>query len=290
MRSIPRVFALFMFVVFVACTKAPARERVLHTRTFQVEVTGSGPPLVLIPGLGCSGKVWDTTVERYRARHTVHVLTLAGFGGTPAAAPSEHLVRDVRDDLLAYLDAEHVEKPVIVGHSLGGFVAYSVAAHAPGRVGAVVAVDGVPFLGDYFVPGATAESARPNAEKLRAHTAGLDAPAFAKETRAYLAAQIEDPASLDRVAKDSVRSSPPVVAEAMFELLTTDLRPETSRITAPVLHFVAGPADGKDAFVARVEAQLARIPSHEIVFVPVGHFVMLDAPSVFFANLDRVAR
>lgn len=289
MRFLIRLLGMSIFVVLLACGRAapPAREAGFVPRSFHVEVTGSGPPMILVPGLGCSGRVWDTTVEHYRARYTVHVLTLAGFGGQPAAAPSEHLVADVRDELVAYLAARKLDRPVLVGHSLGGFVAYSVAAKVPERIGAVVAVDGVPFLGEYFHPGATAETARAGAEKLRAHTASLDAPSFATETRAYLAMQIADPANVERVAADSVRSSPSVVGEAMFELLTTDLRPETARIVAPVLHFAAGPAATKDVVVSRTEAQLAGIARKQVVFVPAGHFVMLDAPDTFFGTLDR---
>ena len=55
--------------------------------TFAVEVTGSGPDVVLIPGLSSSGPVWDGTVARFADTHTLHVVTLTGFGGVPAIGP-----------------------------------------------------------------------------------------------------------------------------------------------------------------------------------------------------------
>ena len=53
-------------------------------RPFAVTVTGSGRPMVLIPGLACGGSVWDATVAHYKASYECHVVTLAGFAGQPA--------------------------------------------------------------------------------------------------------------------------------------------------------------------------------------------------------------
>src|SRR5689334_20013832 len=51
---------------------------------FTVKVVGKGRPMILIPGLMCSGDVWDTTVEHYKSSYECHVLTLAGFAGRAA--------------------------------------------------------------------------------------------------------------------------------------------------------------------------------------------------------------
>lgn len=88
-----------------------------------------------------------------------------------------------------------------------------------------------------------------------------------------------------------MKANPTVVAQAMYELFTTDLREQTAKISAPTLHFVAGagPKDteGKQTLVTRTESQLARIPRHEVVLAPdARHFVMLDAPDFFFAKID----
>ena len=56
--------------------------------SFDVKVTGHGPAVVLIPGLLSTGEVWETTVERYKDRYTLHVLTLAGFGGPAPIGPA----------------------------------------------------------------------------------------------------------------------------------------------------------------------------------------------------------
>ena len=85
-----------------------------------VDRYGSGSPaLVLIPGLTDSAAVWDTTVARYQATYTIYVLTLPGFGGrAPVKAP---MLDTVARDIAAFLPSAN--KPVLIGHSLGGFLA-----------------------------------------------------------------------------------------------------------------------------------------------------------------------
>jgi pimeloyl-ACP methyl ester carboxylesterase len=94
---------------------SPALAQDTHP-SFSVTVTGRGPAVVLIPGLLSSDEVWASTVERYHGRYTLHTVTLAGFGGPPPVG-SPFLPR-VRDELIAYVKSQGLEKPVIVGHSL----------------------------------------------------------------------------------------------------------------------------------------------------------------------------
>src|SRR5215470_1258652 len=97
-------------------------------KAFHVEVTGEGRPIIFIPGLGCPGEVWDGTVvhmvdEGYQA----HVLTLAGFSDQPPI--KEPLSAAVRRDLTRYIRSRNLDHPVIVGHSMGGFIAYWIASY-----------------------------------------------------------------------------------------------------------------------------------------------------------------
>src|SRR5271156_6811385 len=93
--------------------------------SFHVEITGKGKPMILIPGLASSGATWDSTVARYKDRYECHVLTLAGFAGEPRIDPP--FLETVRKDLAASIRDKKRDKPVIVGHSLGGFMALWLA-------------------------------------------------------------------------------------------------------------------------------------------------------------------
>ena len=86
--------------------------------------------MILIPGLMSSGDTWKSTVARYQDRFRCHVLTLAGFAGVPPI--KDPLLATVRRELVAYIRAQRLDRPVIVGHSLGGTLALAIAAEHPG--------------------------------------------------------------------------------------------------------------------------------------------------------------
>src|ERR1700675_952234 len=133
--------------------------------SFHVDIVGKGQPMILIPGFASSGKTWDSTVARYKDRFECHVLTLAGFAGEPRIeAP---FLETVRRDLATYIQKKKMNKPVIVGHSLGGFMALWLAEKEPDLVGPLVIVDSLPFLAAVMQPGATVESVKPMAENMR---------------------------------------------------------------------------------------------------------------------------
>ncbi|MGC4074310.1 MAG: alpha/beta hydrolase [Nibricoccus sp.] len=107
MKSIITLFATFALVLSTAFSAAPT--------AFTVKVTGHGRPMILIPGLTCPGDVWDTTVEHFKDRYECHVLSLAGFGGSPAKPGP--VLEPARDELAAYIKSHQLVRPIIVGHS-----------------------------------------------------------------------------------------------------------------------------------------------------------------------------
>ena len=135
--------------------------------TFTVRVVGKGKPMLLIPGLTCPGAVWDKTVAHYQRQYQCHVVSLAGFGGTPAGPATAALLPAVRDQLLAYLKAQRLNKPVVIGHSLGGFLALAMSVQQPDAIGPLVIVDSLPFLPAGQNPALTAETAQPMAAAMR---------------------------------------------------------------------------------------------------------------------------
>jgi pimeloyl-ACP methyl ester carboxylesterase len=247
---------------------------------FTVEVGGAGPPVVLIPGLGCQGAVWGSISARLEKNYTVHRLTLAGFGSLPAVpAP---MLETVRRDLLRYLDDRKMAKPVLVGHSLGGVLALWIAATAPDRIGGAISVDGVPFLPAIWDPSATAESVTPRAGAMRDAMASADHDGYVAQTRRVLAMMVRREANLETAAKLCSAGDPKAAAQAMYELMTTDLRPLMPRAKTPILLLGAGfgrsEAEAK-RLDAAYEAQIARSPDHRYaVNAESAHFIMLDEP------------
>ncbi|MCD9193457.1 alpha/beta fold hydrolase [Streptomyces albireticuli] len=94
---------------------------------------GDGLPLVLLhPGIGDS-TVWDPVVPRLARRHRVIRYDVRGYGRSPAATAPYSLV----EDLVAVLDRFEVERAALVGSSMGGVAAVSLALGHPERVAAL---------------------------------------------------------------------------------------------------------------------------------------------------------
>ena len=259
--------------------------------SFKVEVTGRGKPMILIPGLASSGEVWTSTVDRYKADYECHVLTLAGFAGQPAfEAPS---LEKVRNDLAAYIREKKMKNPTIVGHSLGGFMALWLASVEPDLPGRLVIVDSLPFLGAINNPNATPETIKPQAEAMRK---GMTATTQSNEQRrqtqtTILQSMISDPAKVALATEWGINSDPKTVAQAMYDMFTTDLRPSLSRIKSPTLVIGTWIAYQQYATRAGVEKtfrdQYANLPGYRFVMSEAGkHFVMYDDPKLLFSEMD----
>jgi N-formylmaleamate deformylase len=283
-------------ILVLACLALPltAQGQAPEPRTFVAEVRGEGPPMILLPGLTSPGAVWNHTIQHYESRYTLHVLTLAGFAGVPPV--TEPSLARVKDELIEYIRTRRLERPVLVGHSLGGHLAYAVAAAVPDLIRAVVAVEGATYLPALFDPNATLEVWGPRAQAMRQSIAASDPETFRRQSDAQLMAQVGNPEARAWLEPIAAQSDPATTAQYMYDLYTSDLRDVVSRITAPVL-LVMGtasiPLEGRPGYVASAERQLAGIPQVEVVEVPTAyHFVQLDDPEALHramdAFLDRV--
>jgi len=258
--------------------------------TFTVRVVGKGQPMLLIPGLTCPGAVWDEAVAHYQKQYQCHIITLAGFGGTaPAATLAEPLLPAVRDQLLAYIKTQKLNKPVVMGHSLGGFMALALSTAQPDAIGPLVIVDSLPFLAAVQNPDATVETVRPMAEQARQRMKNGQ-PLAAR--RPMVAGMVTDTARQTQVARWGVASDAPTVAQAMYDMYTIDLRDDISRIKQPVLVLGAWApyaqyGSTKESTRAIFAQQYAKLPQVRIELSEAGrHFLMYDDTAWFLAQSD----
>jgi N-formylmaleamate deformylase len=258
--------------------------------SFHVEITGKGKPMILIPGFASSGATWDSTVAHYKDRYECHVLTLAGFAGEPRIdAP---LLETVRKDLAAYIRDKKMDKPVIVGHSLGGVLALWLAEREPGLVGPLVIVDSLPFLAAVMNPGATAESMKSPADQMRKMFSGPPNEESDKRTETSIKAMVTKPEDVEMIVGWSRKSDRVAMGDALYEMMTTDLRADLDKITSPTLVIGTWIAYKQYATREQVEknfrVQYAKLGHYDFVLEDTArHFVMLDDPDGFFQAVDR---
>ena len=239
--------------------------------SFEVKVTGKGRPIIFIPGLGCPGDVWDDTVAHLGDGFESHVLTLSGFAGRPRI--DKPLGSTVRKELVRYIRAHHLDAPIIVGHSLGGFIAYWLAESAPSRIGGVIVVDAGPALSD------TDED---TAAQLRKLWTQSDDDQFVQQVQNVFGGMATDPKRMAHTIDEVAKSDRRAMGDAIYEITTTDLRDKVARITVPVLVVLA---DG--GLQQQIRSQVDVIPDHKVVVIPhTRHFVMFDDPDGFFRAVD----
>lgn len=100
---------------------------------------GRGPVLLLTPCLGLSMDDWDPALlDGLAAHHRVIIFDSDGIGRTPAGASASLSVKQLSDQAAGLISALRLKRPIVVGYSLGGFVAQRLAVDHAGSVGALV--------------------------------------------------------------------------------------------------------------------------------------------------------
>ena len=264
----------------------------LAQKPFQVKITGRGPAMILIPGLSCPGEVWDTTVARYQDRYQMHVLSIGGFAGVPRGpAP---LLENVRERLAAYIKEKHLEKPVIVGHSLGGFVALDLAEKYPDLPGRLVIVDAYPFFAGVMGPNVTPAEAKANAEMMRKAMAAQSQEDYERYVKAGVSTRpmVTKDSDLARIIAWGLASDRTTMTDVMTELFSADLRDGLPKIQSPSL--VLGSWIGYKQYTDRahieenLHRQYAGLRGVRIEMADnARHFIMWDDPDWMFGQLDR---
>jgi len=249
---------------------APAAAAPFAPTRFSVELHGRGPDVILIPGLTAGRDVWRATaaaVPGYR----YHMIQVAGFAGEPARGNARGaILSPLADELARYMIDRRLERPVIVGHSMGGTLAMMIGARYPALAGRIMVVDMLPEPAALF--GGSAAGWAPLADLLGTQGGqrlfGSFMSAFSPPDRG--------------------RSDPDVVARVTRELMRTDVAPQLARIRAAMTIVYASPdpraraaLDGafSRAYASARSARLVRVDSS-------GHMVMLDQPARFRSALQ----
>lgn len=256
------------------------------SQRISVETQGSGTDVILIPGLASSRDVWADLSAKLRKSHRIHLIELAGFASTPAIANSDgKVIVPAADAIAEYIHAHHIKAPAIIGHSLGGEIALMLAARHPDLVGRVMVVDALPFYSLIFNPAATSETVTPQAIATRDLILGQSPAQFVEFQKASIARLAKTEAVRPALVAAGINSDRKTIADAVYEVMITDLRPELGRIKAPIevvyaYDTVFGvPAANVDTMYRQAYASAPQI--HFTRIDDSFHFVMLDQPKRF---------
>lgn len=259
----------------------PAITRDSRTVTF-TDSGGAGTPVVLLHAFPLNSKQWEAQVESLADRFRLIAPDLQGFGGS--AAPDDesgYSMDSYADDVAAILDELGLDKIVLTGLSMGGYIAFAFLRRHRDRVEALVLAD------------TRAEADPPEGKEKRSKqqemvrgegTSGLiDALTGALISEATLNSK---PDVVDRLRK--LMDNPPAGFVGGLEAMKTrpDSSGELSAIDVPTL-VVVGEKDGVTPPDAARTIHNGVGNSEMIVIPGVGHLSNLEAPEDFTAALEK---
>jgi pimeloyl-ACP methyl ester carboxylesterase len=262
----------------------PHAQRSFTSGALHADVYGSAgkPAMILVPGLACGPWEFGNEIAAFAPSYRIYAITLPGFDNQPAIRTP--LFTTVSADFWKLLETEHIDKPVIVGHSLGATLAEMLATQHADRLRAVVAIDGLPVF-----PGTESlsqEQRTANAGRAAAQTAGTPKAAYGAVLKTYVMPyMVTAKEDAERDAALEAASDPAAAAAWLGEDLSLDLRPDLAKAATPLLLIAPydasldttlKSADAKRAYYASL---VAKAPHAKTIVIEASrHFIMNDQP------------
>ena len=226
---------------------------------------GAGAPVVLLHGLSGSQRWWRYTVPALAREYAVHVLDLVGFGAS-RRPPRQPSIAEMAALVAAWAGRLGIERPHLVGHSMGGQIALHLAA------------------GDH-----------PLRSLVLVDAAGLPRAYTLREVARFVADALPPrawgtPRFLPTIALDALRAGPRALLRAGLHVLADDVSPLLSRISVPTL-VVWGEYDPLIPLEHGRRLADAIRDARFVVIAGAAHNVMCDRPAEFNrVLLDFLAR
>lgn len=146
---IPRVPLAALSCVAETFREAASRMSASSSVPLAFEDVGSGPPLLILHGLFGSGMNWRRVARALGKTRRVLSVDLRNHGASPWAGTMSY--DEMAGDVAALIDRLDLVRPAILGHSMGGKVAMTLALTEPARVERLIVADIAPVAyGDHF--------------------------------------------------------------------------------------------------------------------------------------------
>lgn len=254
-----------------------------------------GAPLILIPGLSSGAYVWDDTVTAMQADHDLYVITLAGFDGKPAL-PGLKFIK-AKESLLELIQTQKINKPVVIGHSLGSALSIWFAQDHSNLIRGVFAVDGLPVLprSENMTP----EQRKATVDNMRGQMGNLSQAVFEQQQINYMKFMgVIDDKVAEALGKRSATSDRTAYIEYMSEMFGNDMRKDMPKISVPV--GMVSPYYAKDMVAINMSEEqktayyaslMAGTPKLQMISInEARHFVMIDQPKIFNEKLANFVK
>jgi pimeloyl-ACP methyl ester carboxylesterase len=256
-----------------------------QTKSYPFEVIKSGKgkqSIVFIPGFASSGEVWNETKASFEKNFTCYTLTMAGFAGVKPQSNASF--KNWEDAVVAYLKENKIQKPIIIGHSMGGAMALAIAADYPDFADRIVVVDAVPCLAALM--NASFKSKENNdCSPIVNQMVALTDEQFAENQKKYVDRLTTDVSKHDLLLSWSAKSERKTFAEVYCDFANTDLREKITAIKCPSLILLESYFSN---IKPAIEEQYKNLKTANLQYAAKGlHFIMYDDPEFYFKHLNN---
>jgi len=255
---------------------------VFSQTAFQVEVKGKGAPVLLFPGFGCTGEVWNETVAEISKNYECHIFTFAGFGNVPPI--EEPWLSAINEQVISYVKTKKLKNAILIGHSLGGTLSLWLAAEETDLFKKLILVDALPASAALMIPNYKGEAIpydNPQSKMMLA----MDQNAFNamnSQMTSYMCLNKEKQKTINDWMNIADRKT---YVYGYIDMLNLDLRKEISKIKIPVVILAATNPD-LNTVQNTYKVQYENLPSAKIYYASKSaHFVMYDQPEWFIEKV-----
>jgi N-formylmaleamate deformylase len=264
---------------------------------FTVKVTGKGQPMIVIPGATCSGDVYNATVAHYARSYQCHVLTLAGYAGAKPLSNGPYL-ETMKKQIERYITDNNLNNAILVGHSVGGFLALCIASEMSDHLQKAIIIDALPFFALTMNPNAADTFSESRAQSMLAMYSKMDDNKL-RETQLNTARFLcADSTKWDLIASWCVASDKKTMAYTITEMMSADIRKKISNIHIPVLVLAAYaenpiyPGFTRASVVNAYTDQYKDCSTCKVNVAQGGtkHFIMFDNPTWYFSEIDNFVK
>lgn len=284
---------IITILIAIATAMSVSAQSSSEVYDFEVDIYGEGRDIIMIPGLSSPSAVWNSTAETLKDQYRLHVLSLPGFAGHEPIDVSNHFLPKMAKQIVEYIENNQLDDPILMGHSLGGFLSLYIGIENSDVISGIVSVDGVPFLPAMINPASTAETGKMMAAQMVNQLKSLEGEQRRQMHQQTIATMITDPEKQKIAVEWSMNSDVETIARAIKELYTIDLREQLSNINVPIL--VLGAWKGyenygitKEMTERMLSQQYAKAYDVTIKVSESGkHFLMWDDPDFVIESFQN---
>lgn len=267
-------------LLFIACQTFG---QTISDYPFEVKKSGNGnQTIVLIPRFACSGEVWAETRIAYENDYVCYTLTMAGFAeAEPSQNPS---FENWETGIANFIKEKNIEKPILIGHSMGGALALAIAADYPELIERIVVVDALPCLAALTNP-SFKQQENIDCSPIVNQITALPKEQFYQMQKMSMPQLIQNTEMLDTIVNWSVKSDRQTFAKMYCDFSNTDLRKRIKNIKCPTLVLLE--SNFKN-FKPAIQDQYKKLESADLQYANQGlHFIMYDDKEWYFDHLAK---